>query len=64
MEDTTAEGQQVSSLRVMYDPNTMSPALMLDGVVYTLDPTTADGIAKGLNAAVAMSNRARSAELN
>lgn len=64
MEDTTAEGKQVSSLRVMYDPNTLSPALMLDGVVYSLDPATADGIAKGLNAAVAMSLSARAAELN
>lgn len=64
MDDNTSTPKEITSLRVMYDPNTQSPALMLDGVAYTLDPTTAEGIAKGLQVAVAMANRARSAELN
>lgn len=64
MDDTTDTPTQVTSLRVMYDPRSQSPALMLEGAVYTLDPATAEVIAKGLQVAVAMANRARSAELN
>lgn len=66
MEDTQPETQakQITSLRVMYDPAAMSPALAVDGEVYTVDPDTAEGIAKALHTAVAMSNRARGAELN
>lgn len=64
MDDTPSTPQPLSRLRVLYDPATQSPCLQVDDQVYTVDPATAEGIAKGLFSAVAMAHRARSAELN
>lgn len=55
---------QLGSLRVMYDPHRQRPVLLVDGAYYTLTNETAEGIAKALNAAVAVARNAAAAELN